>query len=337
MGATSERQRQHRGHAQQHDARSERRRVVRVERRLVHGDVARGGLRGGARASRSARAPGRTRRRTPLVARWPAARRRPSARRTSLARLLDGGRPRPDLPLEPLLERGPLGCAPPRASPAPRPRASSPPRSRLLRARRSTSAACAASAWRDSRSRVHAATRRRRRRVVSIIVAAARVRRTVRPGPATVSARAAGPRRSSGFDPPATRRAPPARRPASRARRASACERSNARARSTICATCARHPGRHGRRATAPASSRCGSAAPDCDGASCTWRPLSSVNIVAPTAQRSVRPSTSSQRASACSGAMKAGVPITIPARVPCVCRVAAAARTPWRSRSRAP
>ena len=38
--------------------------------------------------------------------------------------------------------------------------------------------------------------------------------------------------------------------------------------------------------------------------------------MVAPTAQRSVRPSTSSQRASACSGAMNAGVPITVPTRV---------------------
>ena len=49
---------------------------------------------------------------------------------------------------------------------------------------------------------------------------------------------------------------------------------------------------------------------------SCTCRPLSSVNIVAPTAHRSVLPSTSSQRARACSGAMNAGVPITTPARV---------------------
>jgi hypothetical protein len=44
--------------------------------------------------------------------------------------------------------------------------------------------------------------------------------------------------------------------------------------------------------------------------------PLRVVNIVAPTAQRSVRPSTSSQRARACSGAMKAGVPMTMPACV---------------------
>ena len=39
--------------------------------------------------------------------------------------------------------------------------------------------------------------------------------------------------------------------------------------------------------------------------------------MVAPTAQRSVCLSTRSQRARACSGAMKAGVPITEPTRVP--------------------
>ncbi len=38
--------------------------------------------------------------------------------------------------------------------------------------------------------------------------------------------------------------------------------------------------------------------------------------MVAPTAQRSVRPSTSSQSARACSGAMKAGVPMLVPTRV---------------------
>ena len=47
-----------------------------------------------------------------------------------------------------------------------------------------------------------------------------------------------------------------------------------------------------------------------------TWLPLINVNIVAPTAHRSVRPSTSSHFASACSGAMNAGVPITVPTRV---------------------
>ena len=55
-----------------------------------------------------------------------------------------------------------------------------------------------------------------------------------------------------------------------------------------------------------------------CSGVSalCTIWPETSVNIVAPTAQRSVRPSISSTQPSACSRGMKAGVPMTPPVRV---------------------
>ena len=65
---------------------------------------------------------------------------------------------------------------------------------------------------------------------------------------------------------------------------------------------------------------------------------MRSLNIVAPTAQRSVRASTSSQRPRACSGGMYAGVPIVDPGRVVMlVCARVARACARCRSRGASP